>query len=45
MAKIDYKKELKAFNKPSAKAPGIANIPEINFLMVDGSGNPNTAQS
>lgn len=45
MAKIDYKKELKSFYKPSAKAPGIANIPKMNFLMVDGRGNPNTAQS
>ena len=39
--KIDLKKELKQLYKPSAKKPQILDIPEMNFLMMDGSGNPN----
>jgi hypothetical protein len=45
MAKIDYKKELKHLYKPSAKVPSIVEVPKMNFLRVDGSGNPNTAQA
>lgn len=41
---IDYKKEWKELYKPSAKAPKIVNVPAANYLMIDGAGNPNTAQ-
>lgn len=44
MKKIDYKKELKHLYKPSPKAIGIVDIPEMNFLMIGGQGDPNTSQ-
>lgn len=41
--KIDLKAELKAlYSAPSAK-PVIVDVPAMNFLMVDGAGDPNTA--
>jgi len=45
MEKIDYKKELKHLYKTSAKKAEVAAIPKMNFLMVDGEGDPNTAQT
>ncbi|PIE33381.1 hypothetical protein CSA56_11925 [candidate division KSB3 bacterium] len=44
MSKIDYKKELKHLYKPSAKKIEIVNVPSMNFLMIDGAGDPNTSQ-
>jgi hypothetical protein len=44
MAKIDYKKRLSEFYKASAKIPHIVDVPEMNFLMVDGQGDPNVSQ-
>ena len=41
--KIDHKKELKHLYKPSKKAPVIIEVPEMNFLMIDGKGDPNSA--
>ena len=37
---FDYKKEYKEFYLPP-KTPGIADIPEMNFVAVRGRGNPN----
>lgn len=45
MKKIDLKKELKHLYKPSSKKVEIVEVPEMNFLMVDGEGDPNTSQS
>jgi hypothetical protein len=45
MPKIDFKKELKHLYRPSAKQFEVVDIPEMSFLMVDGHGNPNTAQT
>ncbi len=45
MSKIDYKKEWSHLYQPSAKEASIVNIPAMNYLMIDGEGNPNTAQS
>ena len=45
MTKIDYKRELKNLYKPSAKKVDIVKIPQMNFLMIDGKGDPNTSQS
>ncbi len=45
MEKIDYKKQLKHLFKPSAKKVEIVEVPQMNFLMVDGEGDPNTSQS
>jgi hypothetical protein len=42
---IDYKKELKHLYKPSSKIVEIVEVPQMNFLMVDGEGDPNTSQS
>ena len=44
MRKIDYKKELKHLYKPSPKKVEIVDVPEMNFLMIDGQGDPNTAR-
>lgn len=43
--KLDLKKELKPFYAPSARQAAIVDVPAINFIMVDGAGDPNTAQA
>ena len=43
MKKIDYKKELKHLYKPSPETVEIVDVPEMNFLMIDGKGDPNTS--
>jgi hypothetical protein len=45
MKKIDYKKELKAFYSASAKQPNVVELPPLNYLAIDGSGDPNTSQT
>jgi len=45
MKKIDYKKQLKHLYAPSAKTVEIVDVPQMNFLMIDGKGDPNTAKS
>ena len=40
---LDYKKAFKAYYQPSTK-PGIIDVPEMTFIAVDGSGNPNTSE-
>ena len=45
MEKIDYKKQLKHLYKPFPKKVEAVEVPKMNFLMVDGEGDPNTAQS
>ena len=44
MQKIDYKKELKTFYNPSAKNVGHVILPKMNFIMIDGKGDPNTSK-
>ena len=44
MRKIDYKKELKHLYRPSAKKVETVDVPRMNFLMIDGKGDPNTSQ-
>lgn len=44
MKKIDFKKELKHLYKPSVKSVGRVTVPGMNFLMIDGQGDPNTSQ-
>jgi len=44
MVKIDFKKELKHLYLPSAKKFLLVDVPLMNFLMIDGHGNPNTAR-
>ena len=45
MGKIDFEKELKHLYSPSANKVEIVDVPQMNFLMVDGEGNPNTSRS
>jgi hypothetical protein len=44
MKKIDYRKELKYLYLPSAKEITVVDVPTMNFLMVDGKGDPNTSR-
>ena len=41
--KIDLKKALKYLYNPPAKSVVEVDVPAMNFLMIDGRGNPNTA--
>jgi len=41
-AKIDYRKELKELYGPP-RQPVIVQVPPLNYLMIDGRGDPNTA--
>jgi hypothetical protein len=43
--KLDLKKELKHLYQPSAKEVVQIDVPTMNFLMVDGEGDPNTSQA
>jgi hypothetical protein len=45
MKKIDFKKELKHLYQPSAKEVVQVDVPNMNYLMVDGEGDPNTSQA
>lgn len=41
--KIDFKKTLKALYAPSAKDFVLVEVPKMQFVKIDGQGNPNTA--
>jgi hypothetical protein len=43
VVKVDFKKTLKQLYKPSKKGLHIVDVPAMNFLMVDGRGDPNTS--
>lgn len=43
MIKIDLKKELKGFYSASAQKVVEINVPAMNYLMIDGAGDPNTS--
>ncbi|MFK7956294.1 MAG: GyrI-like domain-containing protein [Lysobacterales bacterium] len=42
MEKVDLKKTLKAFYRPSVKAVVQVDVPTFRYLMIDGQGDPNT---
>jgi hypothetical protein len=42
-SKIDFKKEWKHLYRPSAKEFVVVDVPPMQFLMIDGHGDPNTA--
>ncbi len=44
MSKTDFKKEWKHLYRPSAKEFVVVDVLPMNFLMIDGHGDPNTAQ-
>lgn len=43
--KIDFKKQLKHLYNPSSKQVTVVDVPELNFLMLDGEGDPNTSEA
>lgn len=43
MSKVDFKKELKELYAPPKKFV-VVDVPDMQFLMVDGHGDPNIAQ-
>ncbi|HTV68631.1 MAG TPA: hypothetical protein VMF90_08845, partial [Rhizobiaceae bacterium] len=45
MEKIDLKKELKALYNPPKGVFEIIDVPPLNYFMVDGKGDPNTASA
>jgi hypothetical protein len=40
MSQIDYRKELSPLYNPSARQPGLIDLPPLNFLVIDGAGKP-----
>jgi len=44
MKKIDYKKALKQLYAPGTKSVVWVDVPTMNYLMIDGRGDPNTSQ-
>ena len=45
MKKTDLKKELKHLYRPSAKEVAQVDVPTMNYVMIDGEGDPNTSQA
>jgi hypothetical protein len=45
MSKLDYKKTLTPLYAASVHEPDFVDVPPLSYLMVDGTGDPNTAQS
>ena len=41
MKKLDLKHDLKRLYQPSAKDVTVVDVPAMNFLMIDGAGDPN----
>ena len=44
MDKIDYRKQLKDFYQAKLGKPVVVQVPKMNFIMIDGKGDPNTSQ-
>lgn len=45
MTRIDFKRELKRLYGPRAGEPELVEVPPMNFLMIDGAGDPNRERS
>ena len=45
MKKVDLRKELKHLYQPSKDEVVLVDVPVMNYLMIDGEGDPNTARS
>ena len=43
MEKLDLKKQYRELYLPSARECAVVDVPELQFLMIDGHGDPNTA--
>jgi hypothetical protein len=44
MEKIEYKKQLKEYYSAKVGKPITVKVPKMNYLMIDGHGDPNTSQ-
>lgn len=44
MDKFDYRKNLKELYLPPSRNPVLVDVPAMDFLMIDGEGDPNTSQ-
>ncbi len=44
MSRVDYKKEFKQFYTAKVGKPVVVDIPKMNFIMIDGKGDPNSSQ-
>ena len=44
MTKIDFKREYKELYQPPVKTFEIVDVPPMQYLMIDGRGDPNTSQ-
>ncbi len=44
MDKVDYKKQLKELYQAKTGTPVVVNVPAMNYIMIDGHGDPNTSQ-
>jgi hypothetical protein len=44
MDKIDFKKKHKSIYGPSAKTPQIVDVPNFQYAVLSGVGNPNTSE-
>ena len=45
MKKIDFKKDPRHLYQSTAKEMALVEVPAMNFLMIDGQGDPNTSRS
>lgn len=45
MEKVDLKRELASLYRPSSSNVSVVDVPPMNFLMVDGAGDPNTSSA
>lgn len=44
MEKVDFKKIMKAFWQPPVGGFSLADVPRLQFAMIDGKGDPNTSE-
>jgi hypothetical protein len=44
MPGVDFKRELKDLYSPPAADFSVVDLPPMNFLMIDGTGDPNTSE-
>ena len=44
MNKLDLKKQFPNLYKPSKKEISVVDVPDMNFLTIDGKGDPNTSE-
>jgi hypothetical protein len=45
LKKLDLRKELKRFYNPPVREMELVELPSMNFIMIDGRGDPNTSEA